>query len=137
MSTVSASTPPATRWRDPKRWWWLLSPAFPALVWLNVMRYVHSGWEPWLWVSTVVVYLVLPLLDAVLSQDRLNPPEDQRHAIEADPWYRALLVLYVPFQFGLTVTGAWVAATQPLSVWGWIGLVLSAVSYTHLRAHET
>ncbi len=125
MSTVSSPLPPATRWRDPKRWWWLMSPAFPVLVSLNVLRYLHTGAELWLWTSTLVVYLGIPLLDTLLGQDRSNPPEDQRQALEADPWYRALLVLFVPFQYALTVAGAWVAATQPLSVWGWIGLVLS------------
>ncbi len=125
MSTVSSSLPPATRWRDPKRWWWLMSPAFPVLVGLNVLRYLHTGDEFWLWISTLVVYLGIPLLDTLLGQDRRNPPEDQRQALEADPWYRALLVLFVPFQYALTVAGAWVAATQPLSAWGWIGLVLS------------
>lgn len=125
MQTVSPSLPPATRWRDPKRWWWLLSPAFPALVWLHLLRYLATGQEHWLWVSTVVVYLVIPLLDALLSQDRQNPPEAQRQALEADDWYRALLVLFVPLQYLLTITGAWIAATQPLSAWGWAGLILS------------
>jgi len=125
MNTRSSASPAQARWRDPKRWWWLMSPAFPALVWLNVLRYLATGDEFWLWISTLVVYVGIPLLDTLLGQDRSNTPEDQRARIEADPWYRVLIVLFVPLQYGLTVQGAWVAATQPLSLWGWLGLVLS------------
>jgi alkane 1-monooxygenase len=52
-------------------------------------------------------------------------------------------VLFVPLQYGVTALGAWIAATQPLSAWGWLGLVLSvggingvAINTAHELGHK-
>ncbi|MBA4343692.1 MAG: alkane 1-monooxygenase, partial [Methylibium sp.] len=74
-SSPTSPLPPAARWRDSKRWWWLLSPAFPALVWLNLVKYQLTGVEAWLWVSSLVMYGLIPLLDTWLGEDHANPPE--------------------------------------------------------------
>lgn len=132
--------------RDAKRYWWLLSALFPGLVWLNLWSYQQGGNVAWLWFSSAVMYGLVPLLDAVLGNDVANPAPETEPVLEADRWYRALLVLFVPLQFGLTVHGAWIAVEQPqgpLGVLGWIGLVLSvggingvAINTAHELGHK-
>ncbi|WP_397534200.1 alkane 1-monooxygenase [Roseateles sp.] len=142
-SAPTSPLPPAARWRDSKRWWWLLSPAFPALVWLNLVKYQISGVEAWLWVSSFVMYGLIPLLDTWLGEDHANPPEASVPALEQQRWYRLIVVAFIPFQFGLTIHGAWIAATHELSLFGWVGLLLSvggingvAINTAHELGHK-
>lgn len=142
-SSPTSPLPPAARWRDSKRWWWLLSPAFPALVWLNLVKYQLTGVEAWLWVSSLVMYGLIPLLDTWLGEDHANPPETAVPGLEQQRWYRLIVVAFIPFQFGLTIHGAWIAATHELSLFGWIGLLLSvggingvAINTAHELGHK-
>lgn len=133
-------------WRDPKRWWWLLSALFPGLVWTHLLRYTENGHIAWLWLMPAVMYGLIPLLDWLLGSDLSEPPSAALPAVEADPWYRFLLLLFVPLQYGLTVQGAWIAATQPygpLGPLGWAGLILSvggingvAINTAHELGHK-
>lgn len=140
---AALATPSPTRWRDSKRYAWLLSGAFPGLAWLNVWYADRSGHVAWLWVMPVVMYTVIPLLDWLLGEDRSNPPESQVAALEADRWYLAVLVLFVPLQFGLTVHGAWLAVHGGLGLLGLTGLVLTvggingvAINTAHELGHK-
>jgi len=140
---AALATPSPTRWRDTKRYAWLLSGAFPGLAWLNVWHADRSGHVAWLWVMPVVMYTVIPLLDWLLGEDRSNPPESQVAALEADRWYLAVLVLFVPLQFGLTVHGAWLAVHGGLGLLGLMGLVLTvggingvAINTAHELGHK-
>jgi alkane 1-monooxygenase len=140
----TTTAPSATTWRDPKRLWWLLSAMLPLLVWFNLLRYSGSGQTAWLWQMTLFVYVVIPLLDLLFGEDRSNVPESAVAALEAQPWYRGLVVLFVPVQFAVTIYGAWIAATHELSALGWVGLVLSvggingvAINTAHELGHKT
>jgi alkane 1-monooxygenase len=133
----------AQAWRDPKRLWWLLSPLLPLMAGLNVERYAATGHTLWLWLMPFFVYGVIPLLDTWLGEDPGNPPEAAVPVLESQTWYRALVVLFVPLQFAVTLLGVWVAATQGLSVLGWLGLVLTvggingvAINTAHELGHK-
>lgn len=135
-----------TAWRDDKRWWWLLSGVFPGLAWSHLWLYQQSGQVVYLWLLVGITYTLIPLLDAWLGEDRSNPPESVVGALEADAWYRIVVVLFVPLQFGLTVHGAWIVAHQPagaLGVWGYLGLLLTvggingiAINTAHELGHK-
>lgn len=129
----------ATPYRDPKRWLWLLSALFPLLVLGNLLRFERDGGLGWLFVTPAVIYLLIPFLDHLLGPDTRNPPPEAVPALEADSWYRGLVVLFVPLYYALLLLGAWMAARytdQPLV---WLGLVLSvgAISGSAINtAHE-
>ncbi|MGN6829707.1 alkane 1-monooxygenase [Paucibacter sp. M5-1] len=140
MPALPASAPP---WRDSKRWWWLLSPALPGLIWLNLLRFVETGQVFWLWLSPAVMYGLIPLLDALLGPDRSSPPESAVPGLERRLWYRAIVVAFVPLQYGMTIYGAWIATSQALTPLGWIGLILSvggingiAINTAHELGHK-
>jgi alkane 1-monooxygenase len=135
---LSATTP----FHDRKRLGWLLSALFPALVLLNLLRFAQGGSLLWLYVAPLLTYTLIPLLDALLGADRSNPPEQAVAALEADPWYRLLVLLFVPFQFLLFVLGCRLAV-QHAEPWVWLGLVLSvggingvAINTAHELGHK-
>lgn len=139
----AAAAPAEPRWRDRRYWWWLLSPAFPLLVWLNVDAYAKSGQEAWLWLSSVVMYGLIPVLDWLLGEDRSNPPESAVPSLERQRWYRLIVVAFIPFQYLLTLHGAWIAVHHELSWFGWAGLILSvggingvAINTAHELGHK-
>lgn len=115
----------AQDWRDPKRAWWMLSALFPWLCVSHLARFVDGGSVLWLWALPLWIHLAMPLLDAWMGEDRSNPPEAAVAGLEQRSWYRWLVAAYVPGQWALTAAGAWVAATQPLTLMGWLGLVLT------------
>jgi len=140
---MQAALPPAPAWRDPKRWLWPLSALFPGLVWLNLFRFEWSGQVAWLFVAALVIHAVIPLLDALLGEDRRNPPPEAVAALEADPWYRLLVPLFIPLQYGLLLHGCWLASQHAGAVWVWVGLVLSvggingvAINTAHELGHK-
>ncbi|MDM4768086.1 alkane 1-monooxygenase [Pelomonas sp. SE-A7] len=131
------------RWRDPKRWWWLLSPALPLLVASHLLRFIESGQTRWLFLMSLFMYGVVPLMDALLGLDKGNPPESATAELAGSVWYRAIVVAYVPSQLAATGLGAWIAATLPLDGWQWLGLVLSvggingiAINTAHELGHK-
>lgn len=134
---------PTLPWRDAKRRWWLLSALLPAMVALNLWRFHASGQVFWLWQMALFVYVVIPALDAWLGEDRSSPPESALAALEADTWYRALVVLFVPLQYAVTVLGVWIAATHELNALAWAGLIISvggingvAINTAHELGHK-
>ncbi len=68
------------------------------------------------------MYGVIPLVDALLGPDGRNPPEADTAALEADLYYRAIVVAFVPGQYAATVIGCAIAAgcrCHPSAGWGW------------------
>lgn len=133
----------ALPWRDPRRHLWLLSPLFAFGAAWHVLKYRQTGAEGWLWLLPAVMYGVIPLVDALLGPDTRNPPDDAVPALEADRYYRAIVVAFIPFQFAATWWGCAVAAAGGLSAFGWVGLVLTvggingvAINTAHELGHK-
>ncbi len=133
----------STPWRDPNRWLWALAGLFPGLVWLNLWRFEQHGQVAWLYVPALVMHLVIPLLDALVGTDRRNPPPEAEGPLAADPWYRALLVAYIPLQFALLLHGSALAVQHAGAPWVWLGLILSvggingvAINTAHELGHK-
>jgi alkane 1-monooxygenase len=107
MSTVSVPVAGASTWTDPKRRLWAIGLVVPALPLLSAGLVALTGWTAWWWLAPVFIYVLIPLLDAVLGEDRANPPEWAVPALEADHWYRWLTYLYCPLQYASFLFGAW------------------------------
>lgn len=128
-----------TRYRDPKRWLWLLSAVYPLTVVANLLRFERDGQPAWLFLSPLFIYAVIPLLDQLLRPDPRNPPDAAVPQLEADPWYRLLVLAFVPFYYLVLLLGAWLAVQHAGEPLVWLGLVLSvgAISGAAINAgHE-
>jgi len=116
----------AGEWSDRRRRWWLISLLLPVLPVVSMAAWTLLGGEGWLWLTPAVVYGLVPALDALLGEDRNNPPEALVPSLENDAWYRWLTWLAVPAGWLTVVVVAWVAVRGDLSLFGWLGLAVSA-----------
>jgi len=112
-------------WTDRRRYWWLASVFMPMLPLAGIVAWRAGGGEAWLWLTPVVLYGIVPLLDSLLGEDAANPPEALVPELEADRWYRWLTWLAVPAVWLTVVVAAWSAVEGGLSWVGWLGLALS------------
>jgi alkane 1-monooxygenase len=134
----SSSIPLDKAWQD-KRWLWLLSPSIPLTFSGSLLAFVWTGQWGWMLLAPWVIHVLLPILDRLLGEDFSNPPESAVAQLEQDVFYRAMVWAYVPLQMIGTVLGAWIAATQPLTWFGYTALVLTVGAINGIgigTAHE-
>jgi alkane 1-monooxygenase len=134
MTTLTSSSD----WSD-KRYLWLLSPAIPLIGLVSLVAFQQTGHSLWLAVFPLVVHALVPVLDWLFGEDFSNPPESVVAQLDGDFFYRALLWLFIPFQFAGTIMGAWLAATHDLAWYEMIGLVMGVGGFNGIgiaTAHE-
>ena len=111
---------------DRKRWLWGLSVLFPLQPFIGIWLHASTGSEFWLYIGVLSNYILAPIIDWLLGEDRNNPPEEVVPQLERDRYYRYLTYVTVPLHF-ITLFGcAWYAATADLSLWGFFGLAVVA-----------
>ena len=107
----------AIHYVDRKRWFWLLSVAYPLQPFVAIGLHFKTGNEWWFLLPIFVNFVVAPLLDWLIGEDRNNPPEAVVMKLEQDLYYRRLTYLVVPLHFVTLIGSAWYAGTQSLSWW--------------------
>jgi alkane 1-monooxygenase len=141
MGTRAAWVSPTT-----KKFGYLLLPLLATLpfhAWWLAGR--HGGWDAWAFFVPAMVFVVIPILDALIGQDPTNPLPEDEAALDGDRWYRWLPLACLPLVVGILVFGAWVMATAPFSWVGHAGWVLSvgcvgglaAINPAHELIHKT
>lgn len=104
-------------YRDRKRAWWWLSVVWPLMPFIGIAAHAATGWQIALGIPLVISYGLMPLLDALIGEDRSNPPEAVVPQLEADRYYRWLTWATVPLHFVALIGCAWWVGTQHLSWW--------------------
>ena len=120
MAKLYVATDPVgnrIEYRDRKRWWWLLSVVYPLLPFVGMAAHKASGWQIALGLPLLISYGLMPLLDALIGDDRNNPPEAVVPQLEEDRYYRWLTWTTVPLHFVALIGCAWWVGTQSLSWW--------------------
>ena len=143
QSTVDVSASRST-WIDGKRWLWLMSPALPLIGLLSVVAVLRGASGAWLFALPIVFYVLAPLMDWLLGEDRVNAPESAVPALDADAYYARIVYAYIPSQYAVTIVGAWLAVNGHLVWWEMLGLVLTAgmangvgINTAHELGHKT
>ena len=119
------AVPRAEEWTDDRRHLWAIGLVVPVLPLISVGLVAGTGWTGWWWLTPAFMYLVIPVLDAVLGTDTANPPEEAVARLEEDRYYRWLTYLYLPLQYVSFLVGAWVFVDGGHS---WVTKVAIAVS---------
>jgi len=72
-----AETAPKSKWKDPKRYKWLLSPALPivGIAALTAYAIAPKKLRALAWTGPVLVHGVIPALDRLIGEDESNPPD--------------------------------------------------------------
>jgi alkane 1-monooxygenase len=92
-----------------------------------------------------VFFGLIPLIDALIGQDPANPAPEDEAALNADRYYRVITLACLPLYLALLVFGAWVMATAPFGVLGYVGWAVSmgcvggviAINTGHELIHKT
>ncbi|MGZ4450825.1 MAG: fatty acid desaturase [Nocardioides sp.] len=87
------------RWKDKKRYLWLIGLVVPSLAFIAGGMWALTGWGVWFWIGPVVILGVVPAIDLVAGLDRSNPPDDAIEALEQDRYYRWITYLFLPIQY--------------------------------------
>src|ERR1700734_4140833 len=91
---ISAATGP--RWRDHKRYAWLLGLIVPTLPFLAWGLVELTGWGVFWFYGPFLVFGIFPLLDLAVGMDARNPPESMIKQLEQDRYYRWCTYAYIP-----------------------------------------
>ena len=113
-------------YQDPKRWAWWFSLLVPFSIGLGPLLMQWTEQAYMLWWPFLFIYVAVPLLDAMLGEDRSNPPEWAVPQLEADPFYRYLTYALVPVLWVSFVFAAWFVATRELVWHAQLAMVLNA-----------
>ncbi|MCI4065022.1 alkane 1-monooxygenase [Micromonospora sp. R77] len=143
MTSGTAPTLPSRTWRDPRKPLWplaLLVPVLPFLGWWG--WHATGGTWAW-WLTPLVVFGAIPVVDLLIGDDRSNPPEEAVPRLAADGYYRWLTYLYLPAQYAALVLCCAVWAGGRLSWLGAAGLVATvgvvngiAINTAHELGHK-
>ena len=76
------------RWRDRKRYLWLIGLIVPSFAFIAIGGYELTGWSVFLWTGPIVVLGVVPAIDFCIGFDPTNPPDDVIEELENDKYYR-------------------------------------------------
>jgi alkane 1-monooxygenase len=132
------------KWIDGKRWFWLLSPALPLIGLASVLLVMNGAHGAWLFSLPVIFYVLAPLVDWLLGEDRVNAPESAVQSLDADRYYLRIVYAYIPSQYAVTIAGAWFAVNGHLAWWEMLGLVLTTgmangvgINTAHELGHKT
>ncbi len=131
-SSTQASTAPSTaksskKWKDPKRYKWLLSPALPVIgiAALTAYAVAPKKLRALAWVGPALVHGVVPALDRLIGEDESNPPDEAIKEMENDKYYNLITKAFIPSQYALTILGAWLATRDNVPMIDRIGLTVS------------
>ncbi len=127
------------RWRDPKRYAWLLGlliPTLPFLAWALVQL---TGLAVFWFYGPFLVFVIFPLLDLAVGMDADNPPDSVIKWLEGDRYYRWCTYLFLPIQYAGLVFACWLWSSGKLSTVDDIGLALTVAMVSGIAintAHE-
>ena len=118
----------SSAYRDRKRYLWLLSIFVPALMNAGLLLYMLSHNVLMLWVPVAFNYIVMPLADYLVGEDRSNPPESAVEALEEDQYYRYITYAVVPVLWATYIFAAWFVSRYPLPWYGVLAVILTSGS---------
>lgn len=112
--------------RQAKKWLWMLSLVTPVVPLLIAVLLLVTG-NPFLAPLILgIQFVMIPLADALFGEDPYNPPDEAMAELEADPWYRSLLLVSVPLFVAGFLLSAHAAGSLGLPWWSFIALALGA-----------
>jgi alkane 1-monooxygenase len=141
MSTITATVDgQQVRWKDHKRYLWLLGLVVPLLPFGAANWVGYGGWAQIFWFSGPIWILVMiPLLDRIFGEDRTSAPDWAVDQLADDRFYRWCTFLFLPLQYGGLVFACWIVATNDLTWWQTLGYALTVGTVAGLginTAHE-
>jgi alkane 1-monooxygenase len=111
-------------YRDGKRYLWALSLIPPLVPPLSYLLYLHTGSALTTLIPALYIFGLIPLLDALIGEDRNNPPAEVVEAMEADRYYMTLARATVPLLWLCFLGTIAFVGTQDLPWWSYLALLI-------------
>ncbi len=115
-------------YRDPKRHLYILSLAYPVMPTIAAALYLSPLGVWATLIPFAFVYVLTPIMDAIVGGDPHNPPEAVVHAMASDPFYGWLVRLAVPILWVSFVVTVILVGTQDLPWWSVVALIVGVGS---------
>jgi alkane 1-monooxygenase len=132
--TTQAADGHVIRYVDGKRYLWLMSLTGPLVPMVAIYWYFAIGSNPLtLLFPLAYTFIVIPIVDLAMGEDRHNPPEEIVAAMSQDNYYRFLLYVAIALLYIDFLVVAWFIGTHTLVWWAMLGLSLGA-GYTSAGA---
>lgn len=100
------------RWRDRKRYLWLLAPVVPSMAVGSWLLVLGTGQKVFWWLGAIITFVIIPILDHLVGRDSTNPPDSALARLENDRFYRWVNFVYLPGQYGTLVFACWIWAND-------------------------
>ncbi len=130
---------PRPKWRDRKRYAWLLGLIVPLLPFISWGLVQATGLGAFWFYGPVLIFGVFPLLDLLVGLDPSNPPDSVIKWLEQDRYYRWCTYLFLPLQYAGLIFACWMWSHGGLSVIDSLGLSLTVAMVAGIAintAHE-
>ncbi|HWX87549.1 MAG TPA: alkane 1-monooxygenase [Solirubrobacteraceae bacterium] len=132
-----------TRWRDSKRYAWLLGLIVPLLPFISWGLVEATGLGAFWFYGPVLIFAVFPLLDLLVGLDASNPPDSVIKWLEQDRYYRWCTYAFLPLQYAGLIFACWMWSHGGLSTLESVGLALTvamvagvAINTAHELGHK-
>jgi len=112
----------SARWRDGKRYLWLLGIAVPLLPFMAWGLVELTGLSLFWYFPLMFFFGLIPLVDLAIGTDRNNPPDEAIEDLQNDRYYRRITYAFIPVQYAALIWGSWTLATGGLGIVDKIGL---------------
>lgn len=134
---------PRTRWRDQKRYAWLLGLIVPLLPFISWGLVEVTGLGVFWFYGPVLIFAVFPLLDLLVGLDASNPPDSVIKWLEQDRYYRWCTYAFLPLQYAGLIFACWMWSHGGLSTLESVGLAFTvamvagvAINTAHELGHK-
>jgi alkane 1-monooxygenase len=133
----------AARWRDGKRYAWLLGILVPTLPFI-VYGLVQVTGVGLVWFGgPILIFGIFPALDLLIGRDAENPPDSVLKWLEQDRYYRWCTYAFLPLQYAGLIFACALWAGGHLSVFDKVGLAVTqamvagiAINTAHELGHK-
>ena len=99
-------------------WFWVIPVALLPLSYKLSLNSANP--DAWAFLVPLVIFGLIPVLDAIIGRDPANPDEAQQVPVmEQQAYYRWLTLASVAGLLGILLWSGWILATY--SAWSWIG----------------
>ena len=127
-----------------RRHLWLISILYPTVPLAGLALALSSGHAAWVWLTTGVVFGIVPTLDLLIGDDTRNVLGTMEDEASQSRFYRWMVHALLPLIYLTWLVGAWAAVSVDWPWWAYLGLAVGhgwglafAINAGHETGHKT
>ncbi len=123
-----------------KRHLWLVSLTYPTLPLIGLGLAIALDAPAWVWLTTAIVYVFMPILDALVGDDKTDLLGLMEDEATQSLFYRYMVHGLLPLIYLTWLVGAWAAVNLNFPAWAYLGLAIGhgwGLAFAINSGHET